>query len=59
MAGLYDQDYQTMRQMESCLGVHSALSRLRNAKGAQIHSLTEHERKILGWLVRQGLLFNG
>jgi len=55
--GMYDQDYQTMRLMGVCLNIYNAVSHLRNCRGAQIHSLSESERKILGWLVKQGLVF--
>jgi hypothetical protein len=56
---LLDQDYQQIRQMEVCANVYDAVSRLRNSRGAQIHSLTESERKILGWLVKERMLFSG
>ena len=56
---LYGQDYQTITQMTACANIYWALSRLRNMRGKQIHDLTEAERKILGQLVKMGLLFNG
>ena len=56
--GLYDQDYATMTRITACRNIYSALSHLRNASGAQIHTLSDGERKILGMLVKMGLLFN-
>lgn len=57
--GYLEQDYALMKNMTISLNIYNALSRLRNAKGAQIHSLTESDRKILRVLVDLGLLFNG
>ena len=53
-----DQDYKLIRNMTACLNVYSALSHLHSAHGAQIHTLSDGEREILGALVRMGLLFN-
>lgn len=57
--GLFDQDQRLMRRMTGTLNIYRAIEHLRNAQGEQIHSLSESERKILGSLVKMGLLFNG
>jgi hypothetical protein len=55
----YDQDYFLLSRMRALSNVYNAVSKLRNSKGTQIHSLTNNERMILKQLVDMGLLFNG
>ncbi len=55
--GLHDQDYNTIAMMTVARNVHNAMSRLRNAQGAQIHQLTNEERKIIRKVLDMGLLY--
>lgn len=55
----YDQDYQLMTRMARLSNIYNAVSRMRNLPGKEIHSLTDGERKILGFLTKLGLLFHG
>jgi hypothetical protein len=48
-----------MHHMAACLNIYNAVTHLRNARGEQIHGLTDGERRILRLLVDMGLLFNG
>ena len=57
--GYFEQDYSIMRRMTTLANVYNALTKYRNAKGAQIHNLTESDRRILRFLKDAGLLFNG
>jgi hypothetical protein len=57
--GMMLQDYETMHHMAACLNIYNAVTHLRNARGEQIHGLTDGERRILRLLVDMGLLFNG
>lgn len=54
--GALDQDFQTMAQMAAASNVYQTLSRYRGLRGEQIHSLSHSERRLLGYLQRQGLL---
>jgi len=56
---MYSQDAYLMQRMNILSNIYDALNKLRNSKGAQIHNLTEGERKTLRHLVDLGLLFNG
>jgi ABC-type phosphate/phosphonate transport system ATPase subunit len=59
-AGAYlDQDYQLMNRMTVFSNVYNVYSRYRSMQGAQIHSLSDGERKILRFLKDAGVLFNG
>ena len=57
--GYNAQDYFLLRRMTALSNIYNALTHMRNSKGAEIHSLTENERKILKYLVDMGFLFNG
>ncbi len=54
--GYLDQDYKTMTEMNIALNIYSVVNKVKNAKGAAIHQLTNSERKILKPLVEQGLI---
>ena len=54
--GILDQDYATMHRMTVLSNVYNAMSRLRNAKGAQIHNLSQSERRIIKSLMDEGLI---
>ena len=55
--GILDQDAGQLARMAVLSNVYSALTKLRNAHGEQIHSLTESERAILKMLVDLELIF--
>ena len=54
--GMYAQDYGLMQRMTGLANVYHALTRLRNSRGEQIHSLTDSERRILRMLKDNGLI---
>lgn len=54
--GLYDQDAALLKQMTVLYNIYQALVRLRNAKGDEIHSLTDGDRRIIASLLRLGVL---
>lgn len=45
--GIEDQDYRQMRLMRAAENIYKVLDKLRNLQGAQIHSLTTAERKLI------------
>lgn len=45
--GLYDQDAKLIKQMTVLYNVYKTLQKFRNAQGAQIHQLTDADRRIL------------
>ena len=55
--GMYEQDAKVIGRMTSLKNTYHALTRLRNAHGDQIHSLTDNDRYILKSLVDMGLIF--
>lgn len=48
--GLYDQDAQTLKRMTVLNNIYKVVTRLRSAKGAEIHNLSEADRRIIGEL---------
>lgn len=52
-----DQDYGQMVRMSTLSNVYNAYSHYRNARGNEIHNLTEGERKILRYLKDSGIIF--
>jgi hypothetical protein len=54
--GYLDQPMPLMQKIHACLNVHSAVSRLRSMKGAQIHQLTDSERRLIKWLLEESML---
>jgi hypothetical protein len=54
--GVLDQDYALQVRLTAAGNVHRTLGRYRGLRGAQIHSLSGSERKLLGYLQRQGML---
>ena len=55
--GYLDQDYALVTRMGSLANVYSAYAHYRNAQGAQIHSLSVSERRVLRYLKDTGVLF--
>lgn len=54
--GMFAQDYGLMQRMAALSNIHNALTKLRNARGEQIHALTEFERRVLRLLMDNGLI---
>lgn len=55
---LLDQDYKLMRTMSGLSNIYDVVGRWQNAKGTRIHNLTEHDRKLLRYLLDAGIPFN-
>ena len=51
----FEQDKKLMTTMTTLMNIYNVLSKYRNMEGAQIHQLTESDRKILGALIKDGL----
>lgn len=45
--GIEDQDYRQMRLMRAAVNIYNVLERLRNLQGAQIHTLSISERRLI------------
>lgn len=45
--GIYDQDAKTFYSMRSAENIYRVLGKMRNLKGADIHRLTDGERKLI------------
>lgn len=54
---IHDQNYATLTRMRAVYNIWHTLARLRNMVGAEIHTLTNEERRILGNLKDLGLLY--
>lgn len=54
--GYLDQHYKTMVGMNIALNIHGVVTKVRGATGANIHSLTAQERRMLKPLVERGLI---
>jgi hypothetical protein len=50
--GLYDQEASLLHRMTVLTNIHTALSRFRERKGADIHNMPHSERVIIGALRR-------
>ena len=55
--GYFEQDYSLLTRMSVLSSVYSAYSRYRNAHGAQIHNLSEGDRRTLRYLKDEGIIF--
>lgn len=55
VGGLMDQDWRTLHRMTVFENVYNAQSRLRSAKGAEIHNIPAHDMEIIAWLRKNGL----
>lgn len=56
--GLLDQDWSLITRMNAAQNVYNVVSKLRNMKGAQIHALTDGDRRILRYLKDIGVLYD-
>lgn len=54
--GVLDQEYALMIRMQVTANVYAAVSHYKNAGGAQIHGLSDAERRIIKSLINNGLL---
>ena len=54
--GILDQDAEIMNRSRVLQSVYKTVNRLRNMKGAEIHKLTDGERRVIGNLKRAGYL---
>ena len=54
--GVLDQPYSLMIHMSACGNVYSTVSHYKNAKGAEIHNLTNQERRLIRSLIDNELL---
>ena len=53
--GMYDQPFVTMQNMTVLSNVYDTVSYMRNLHGDQIHRLTESQRRLIRWLIDQGI----
>lgn len=54
--GVYDQEWALLYRMRIATNIYNALSKLRNAKGKEIHRLTDGERAIIKWLIDEKVI---
>jgi hypothetical protein len=54
--GIEDQDYKQIRLMRASENIYRVMDRMRNLQGAQIHSLTATERKLIKGLREGGYI---
>jgi hypothetical protein len=52
--GILDQDGFLMRKITACRNVYGTLYRMKHLKGADIHKMTDNERKIVRSLMEGG-----
>jgi hypothetical protein len=50
-----DQDYRLMTWISALMNAYNALSRMRSMHGAQIHNLSEGERRVIRYLMDIGV----
>jgi hypothetical protein len=56
---MLDQEWRLMRFMAILSNVYSTVERMRSLQGAEIHSLSGSERRLLQWLKDEGMVLNG
>lgn len=54
--GMYDQDAGLVYRMGALMNIHRTVSRVRNLYGAQIHSMSDSERRMIRWLREQEMM---
>lgn len=54
--GVLDQDAGLMTKLRVCTNIYRTVTRLRSAKGADIHKLTDSERRVIRVLREMGIL---
>lgn len=55
--GYLEQDYALMKRMNTALNIYRVVQKWNRLEGKAIHSLTDHERKVLGALRDMGIMF--
>jgi hypothetical protein len=53
--GINDQYYATLRSMAILSNIYETIEYMRRLKGNQIHSLTDSQRKLIRWVMDQGI----
>lgn len=56
--GLLDQEYQLLKRMTGLSNVYNAVSQWFNLTGENIHKMSEQTRRILRYLLDNGINFN-
>lgn len=54
--GVLEQDAALMARMWACRNIYNAITRMSEAKGTQIHQLSDRERRIIRGLMEGGYL---
>ena len=54
--GLLDQDYGLITRMRGLGNIYQTVERSKGLYGKEIHSLTTNERRIIKWLLDEGLM---
>jgi len=54
--GYLDQDYKTITGMNIALNIYNVVTKVKGAKGSDIHKLSDMERRMLKPLIEQGLI---
>ena len=58
--GMYAQSYRMIQSMTVLSNVYDTVAYMRNLKGEQIHQLTDAQRRLIRWLMDQGIkVLNG
>ena len=57
--GYLDQDFGLLQRMTGLSNVYNAVSAWFNHGGEKIHNLSEQTRRLLRWLMDNGIQFNG
>jgi len=52
---MFEQSYKRLQNMTVLSNVYSTISHMRNLKGEQIHSLTDAQRRLIRWVMDQGI----
>lgn len=52
---MLDQDYALITKMHALSNVHSTIQYLRSLEGDQIHNLTESQRRLIKYLLDNGM----
>lgn len=54
--GYKDQKYLLMRRINITMNIHRVVSKVRRAKGKEIHRLSGHDRRIIAALLEEGIM---
>jgi len=52
---MFEQSYKRLQNMTVLSNVYSTISHMRNLRGEQIHSLTDAQRRLIRWVMDQGI----